>query len=274
MLKRVLPELVISAKRKVWRMNDHAGEEADKAFQQVRRAILDACGNECAFCQHTSSMYQEVHHADDDHANNSRENLFGTCPLCHQVFHLGLAGMRDGGQMIYMPEMSQSELNQLAMLIWIIDSTHELIKAGPSPFKEASERQALERIHGSAMKLRGYLENRRAPVLMRIGAYVNANKALDFEPTLSQITPSLFANVLMQLDEETFAKRGEALGGLRLLPKPERFGERIKHWRDEANKILPVWRWNKILPEESIRELILGCVKRVDEANARLAIAE
>ncbi|CAJ6613691.1 Uncharacterised protein [Burkholderia pseudomallei] len=274
MLKRVLPELVISAKRKVWRMYDHAGEDADKAFQQVRRAILDACGNECAFCQHTSSKFQEVHHADDDHANNSRENLFGTCPLCHQVFHLGLAGMRDGGQIIYMPEMSQAELNQLVMLIWIIDSTQELVKAGPNPFKDAGERQMFERVHSAATKLRGYLENRRAPVLMRIGGYVKDNKALDFEPTLSQITPSLFANVLMQLDDETFAKRGVALGGLRLLPKPERFGERIKHWRDEANKILPVWRWTKILPEESIRELVLDSVKRVDEASARLANPE
>lgn len=266
MLKRVIPDLVMSAKRSVWRMNDHAGE-ADKAFNQIRLPVLEACGNVCEFCGHASAKFQEAHHGDDDHSNNRPENLFGSCPLCHQVFHVGLAGMRDGGVIIYLPEFTQAELNQLALLIWIVQATREEM------IKEASALQMFKRIHASATKLSSVLENRRGPVLMRLNDYVKKNKALapELEPKLSDINPALFANVLMQLDDATYAKRAEELGGLRLLPKPARFEQRIEHWRDEANAILPVPSWTKILSHEDIHKLVVACMGRVDAAEKRVA---
>ncbi|WP_236077299.1 HNH endonuclease signature motif containing protein [Paraburkholderia domus] len=272
----MLPQLVMSAKRSVWRMNDHAGEDADREFQQKRLSVLEACGNECEFCGHASAKFQEVHHGDDNHANNTRENLFGSCPLCHQVFHLGLAGMRDGGAIIYLPEMSQAELNQLALLIWIIDSTHTLVESKVrNPFKDPKDFQLFKRVHSTSNKIRQMLENRRAPILMRIADYIEKTKAMpkELSPKLSDITPALFASVLMQLDDGNYAKRESALGGLRLLPKPARFEQRIVHWRDEANAILPIPSWTKILPEESIRDIVIGCVRSVTEAEQRIATA-
>lgn len=268
MARREPPELVISAKRSVWRMHDHAGE-ADKEFNQVRLAVLDACGNVCEFCGHASAKYQEVHHGDDDHRNNKPENLFGSCPLCHQVFHVGLAGMRDGGHIVYLPEFEQAEVNQLALLIWIIQGTKK------ETIKDPQAAEVFTRIHSIANKLNQLLVHRRGPVLMKLNDYIKSNKALatEHEPKLSDLNASLFANVLMQLDEETYTRRKEELGGLRLLPLPERFEQRVDYWRDEANAILPVPSWTKLLPSEDIRKIVLTCAGRIDAVKSRVAAA-
>lgn len=264
--KRVVPELVMSAKRSVWRMNDHGGEGADKEFERLRHAVLDACGGRCEFCTLASARFQEVHHGDDDHRNNSRENLFGSCPLCHQVFHTGLAGMRDGGRIIYAPELTQAEINQLSLLIWTIERTKDAAVVDQILFK---------RIHASAVKLRGDLENRQGTVLLRMAAYLKERKLLPegMKITLSHYSPSLFANVLMSLDAQTYAKRGELLGGLRLLPRPARFDDRIEHWRDEQAKIMSITDWPSLLPEGQLNEIVLTCMERVEEAEKRLTTA-
>jgi intracellular multiplication protein IcmJ len=268
------PSLVMSAKRSVWRMNDHAGEEADRKFQSVRQPVLEACGNECEFCGHTSAKYQEVHHKDDDHANNKRENLFGSCPLCHQVFHLGLAGMRDGGVIVYLPEMTQAEVNQLALLVWILDSTRALVDSkSKGMFPDAADMQLFKRVHSVSSRIRQMLDSRRATVLMRIADHITKTNAMSKElsPKLSDITPSLFASALMQLSNEEYANREKAFGGLRLLPRAGRFEHRVEHWRDEANAILPVPSWAKILPATAISEIVIATVQQVSAAEQRLA---
>lgn len=262
--KRVVPDLVMSAKRSVWRMNDHAGEDADKEFQRLRHVILDACGGRCEFCGLASGRYQEVHHGDDDHRNNKRENLFGSCPLCHQVFHIGLAGMREGGLIIYAPELTQAEINQISLLIWTIEATTD---------PAVVETDLFRRIRDRAVKLRGDLENRRGTVLLRMEAYLKENGLLPegMKPRLSHYSPVLFANVLMGLDEETYARRGALLGGLRLLPRSARFEKRVEHWRDEQAKIMSITDWPSLVPPRQLTDIILACWSRVEDAEQRIA---
>lgn len=263
---REKPQLVMSAKRSVWRMNDHGGESADREFQRVRLAILDACGGRCEFCGLISAKYQEVHHGDDDHRNNKPENLFGSCPLCHQVFHVGLAGIRDGATVIYAPEFTQAEINQISLLIWTIESTKDAAVIEESQFK---------RIHASATKLRGDLENRRGTVLLRMHKYFTDNNLLpkDMKPALSHFGPSLFASILMSLDDETYEKRADLLGGLRLLPRSARFESRVEHWRDEQARIMAITDWKSLVPERLLSEIIVTCMRRVEAAEQLLANA-
>jgi intracellular multiplication protein IcmJ len=261
---REVPDLVMSAKRAVWRMNDHGGEGADKEFQRLRHTILDACGGRCEFCGLISAKYQEVHHADDNHRNNKPENLFGSCPLCHQVFHIGLAGMKDGAWVIYAPEFTQAEINQISLLIWTVEATKDSGVISDPLFL---------RIRDKAVKLRGDLENRRGTVLLRMEAYLKQNNLLPegMKVKLSHYSPSLFANVLMSLDDETFAKRKDLLGGLRLLPRAARFEDRIEHWRDEQARIMAITDWPSLVPESQLRQIILNCVERVQAAEQLIA---
>ena len=254
------PALVLSAKRSVWRMHDHAGE-ADKAFRQVRKAILEEFDYKCAYCGHASEKYQEVHHADDNHANNDRKNLWCTCPLCHQVFHIGLAGMVDGADVVYLPELSQEEVNQLALVIWLCT------EAPPDRYKNEDEKLYFAKLTGRAKTIQGMLETRRGTVLLKLRAALKDSKKVPVDLLekikLSHLTPNLFSNVLMSLEDGDYNRRAQLLGGLRLLPKPARFRERIKHWSEEQDRTLPVPSWSRILPEDVTDEVIKFCMEQV-----------
>ena len=263
------PALVMSAKRSVWRMHDHA-DEADKVFRQVRKSILEAFDYTCVYCTQRSEKYQEVHHGDDDHKNNKPPNLWCTCPLCHQVFHMGLAGMKDGADIVYVPELSQAEINQLALVIWLVTETEE------GRFTDPQERVYFSRLAGRAKTIQGMLENRRGTVQLKLKAALKETK---FPPELidkiklSHLTPNLFSNVLMSLDDSIYADRARLLGGLRMLPKPARFRERIKHWSSEQDAVLPVPSWDRILPEGDIVQLVTFCTQQVAQLTTVAQVA-
>lgn len=255
----------MSAKRSVWRMHDHA-DEADRAFQAVRRSILETFDYTCVYCSHRSEKYQEVHHGDDDHKNNDPKNLWCTCPLCHQVFHIGLAGMRDGAEIVYVPELSQAEINQLALVIWLVTETNE------NRFKDPQDRLYFSKLSGRAKSIQGFLENRRGAVLLKLKAALKEENS--FPPELldkiklSHITPNLLSNVLMSLDDQAYERRAELLGGLRMLPKPARFQERVKHWSAEQDAVLPVPTWDRIVTNEEISSLVTFCTQQVSQLSS------
>lgn len=261
------PALVLSAKKSVWRMHDHA-DESEKAFQQIRKTILEASNYACSFCTLQSSKFQEVHHADDDHKNNKPENLYCSCPLCHQVFHIGLAGMKEGGDLVYLPELSQAEVNQLALVIWMVTATDQ------TQFKDAKQAALFTRLAGRAKTLEGMLGNRRGTVLLRLKeALRKTTLTAKFPPEfidrikLSHLSPTLLSNALMALSETEYNNRADLLGGLRMLPCATRFRERIKHWNAEASAVLPIPAWYNIVPEDALHAIILTCQERITMAS-------
>ena len=257
----LLPALVMSAKRAVWRMHDHAGE-ADKAFLKIRGPVLDAADYQCRFCTLRSDKYQEVHHLDDNHANNAKENLACTCPLCHQVFHIGLASMRDGAYVINMPELSQAEINQLCLVMWIVEKTDT------SRF-DAQQALSYQNLANRVKTLRALMENRRGNVKIRFcNELEKAGFPKDFtkKVSLDSINAALIANVLMGLSDELYAQRQDLLGGLRLMPRAERFDTQLKHWVEEQGKTLPISAWYKILDDEHFSGIVLSSSDKVAAA--------
>lgn len=259
-IARTLTALVLSAKREVWRMHDHAGE-ADKAFQRVRVPVLEAAAYSCEFCGLHSDKYQEVHHLDDNHANNDPRNLACSCPLCHQVFHVGMAGMRDGGYIISLPELTQAELNQLCLVMWIVQKADT---------KNLSADQALmvKNVQMRVQSLNSVLINRRANVKKRFCDLLESNGvSKDFTKRLSldAINPSLIANALMSLDAETYGRREELLGSLRLLPRPERFETQFQYWMEDQSRRLPINAWYRLLEDSQFSDIVMGTLTTVEQ---------
>jgi len=256
---RVLPDLIMSAKRSVWRMHDHAGE-ADKQFANTRIGSLEAANYTCEFCGFQSSKYQEVHHLDDDHKNNDPRNHGCACPLCHQIFHIGLAGMKSGGELVYVPELTQPEINHLALILWLISETET---------KKLDPKYAVQftRLAGCAKTIECALGNRRGTIFARIQAFL---KESDFPKELlaslktHHFSLSLMSNVLMGLTDDEFMKRKELLGGLRIYPDASRFRERIKHWNAEQSSVLPVHAWYSIVSQEAMEEIVLSCTQQLE----------
>lgn len=253
--------LVPSAKRTTWRMNDHSGE-ADAAFARVRGGLLEAYDFTCAFCQQRAEKWQEVHHANEDHSDNQPRNLICACPLCHQVFHVGLAGMRDGGDLIYAPELTQAEINQLMLVIWLVTEVDTSFIRDHD--QEASS--VLGKLQGRAASLRGVFENRRGTVYLRLKAGLKdagmPAELLD-KMKMAHISLSLLATALMALPDAAYEQRDQLLGGLRILPKPARFRKQLEFYGEQQRLVLSPGSWGKILAEQDVDSIVMLCKEQL-----------
>ena len=73
-----------------WRANDAGSARADVQFRRVRPEVLRRDRYTCRGCGAWGGRLRvQVHHRDNDHQNNSPENLVTLCVFCHAVFHAG-----------------------------------------------------------------------------------------------------------------------------------------------------------------------------------------
>src|SRR5579862_5804716 len=84
----------------------------DKAFKQVTEKLLTRDNYTCQFCGFQAREYQEIVNLDGDYLNNKFSNMVTSCCFCSVCLFLESCGMDEmsGGQLIYLPEMTQPEL--------------------------------------------------------------------------------------------------------------------------------------------------------------------
>src|SRR3546814_6683866 len=92
--------------------DDHSASH-DKAFRAIRKVVLERDNHACQFCGFRAAKWQEVHHLNDDHADNRPENLITACWFCHMVHHIGRVGLFDEGGLIYAPELGDRKSTRL-----------------------------------------------------------------------------------------------------------------------------------------------------------------
>lgn len=223
-----LEKIVLSAKKKSWRISDTHASEADSEFSSVRASVLERDDFTCRFCGFRSppvktrdgsvTSWQDVHHVNDDHSDNSMQNLMTACCFCHQCFHLGLAGIHGGGKLIWLPEVSQSDLNNIARAIFVA-------RSGKGSYAE------------QATSLFGVLES-RAQVIEEAFGRGSSN-------------PAVLGQVFLELNDQAYAERSSRISGVRLLPLPGRFASQIAFWMGEkgAYKSVPPETWDNIVKE-------------------------
>jgi len=92
----------------------------DKAFLPVQQRVFDRDAYTCQYCGFQAKEYQEVVNLDGNYANNKLSNMATACCFCSQCLFLESIGLEDmgGGQLIYMPEMSQSDLNSFCHVLF------------------------------------------------------------------------------------------------------------------------------------------------------------
>lgn len=131
----------IGIKRGLHRRDDASAKEADVEFATVREAVLRQHGWRCVDCGWKSESRSDargllrgetaprtslqVHHVDDNHANNSEDNLVPKCALDHAYHHIGCDAPTPGGheglasrmRIAHAPWLAASDLNLLQMAI-------------------------------------------------------------------------------------------------------------------------------------------------------------
>lgn len=197
------PVLGLGVKSRTWRSGY---EPADQAFREMRPRVLERDQHSCVFCGFHSRKWQQVHHLDDDHANNAQANLKTVCAYCHMNFHIGKAG-QDGAVLAFLPELSPEAISHLWRAVAVARAYPSWLQAradrGRSPGTvQMREAMALHDAAGEVMTLIG---RRRAKL----------------EGILGTSSPVLLGDALLaasRAEPGFYDRREEWLHGVRLIP--------------------------------------------------------
>lgn len=111
-------ELKLIASPSSWRL--YSARKLDERFKTYEQKVLQRDRYTCQFCGFQARTYQEVVNLDYNYSNNKLSNLATACCFCSQCFFLESVGVGGygGGTLVYVPELSQSELNSLCHVLF------------------------------------------------------------------------------------------------------------------------------------------------------------
>ena len=162
----------------------------------------------CSCCGFKSKKYQDVIFKNGDNTDKSENNLKTVCIFCHQCFHLEQVSTMRSGVLLWLPEITQSDLHHIARAIYVA-------RISQGPIADAS-RKALD----SLMK-------RRDVVRERIGTD----------------DPYILSTVLKDyLNDNHYTQREKKLEGLRLFPLDRRIVKEADLEFNQFPQMLAYWR--------------------------------
>ena len=111
-------EIRLAANESNWRL--FMTRKSDPTFLAFAKKVHERDQYTCRYCGFQAEEYQEVVNIDGNYRRNRMDNLVTACCFCAQDFFLEAVGKSDfgGGNLIYLPEMSQSELNALCHILF------------------------------------------------------------------------------------------------------------------------------------------------------------
>lgn len=122
--KRILNSLVLSVGEKLW--PGYVKFKRHSLGQKITRQVLIRDKFTCSFCQFKAEKFQQV--ILNPQTNRFTQNIddyLTTCMLCMQCHYLGA---RSFGKLIYLPELSQVQLNDLVRSLLIFMQQEGQIK--------------------------------------------------------------------------------------------------------------------------------------------------
>lgn len=161
------------------------------------------------------------------------------CPLCHACLHLDIAGKRNAGRVVWLPELTQERLNLVALATFIA------VRKSRQP--AAKKNPELMRMVNHALRVYEAFE-RRSEVIETL-LLSSGSTAM---PRANLSSPIHIASLLTQaqkstgFDAKTIAQRIE---GLRLLPAPAAFESYIASVARIAEKAFPVNSWMQVVAQ-------------------------
>jgi intracellular multiplication protein IcmJ len=194
-------DIQLCASPSAWRL--YSARKADPRFGAFEQKVLKRDHYTCQFCGFQAKDYQDVVNLDNDYNNNKISNMVTSCCFCAQCFFVESVGVGDfgGGTLIYLPELSQSELNSLC---------HVLLCAITNNTGYKSSAQTIYR----SFKLRSQMVEEK---------YGEGTS-----------DPSIFGHLLMDMDSVHTEILGSIFKNIRLLPSRSKFRKQIECWAASA----------------------------------------
>lgn len=221
-------ELAFGVKTQMYRSGDPDAALADSDFKGMRERVINRDEWRCQACGCPSSPAEgkpsggfEVHHRDNNHHNNDISNLVTLCPLCHGIFHIGWTARQRSGHFIWLPEISQANLN-LFIHFYALARLHarEILPTAVKASEMNPEQTAANEVEGRLDDAWGIMVQQRIPD----GLLLDPDTKADMGGKLSDdrtLFGSMLASMARSVSDADFARLGKALYGLRYLYEPE-----------------------------------------------------
>jgi len=194
-------QLSLQAQPGAWRM--YSARKANAAFGAFQKKILHRDRYTCQFCGFQARQYQDLVNLDGNYRNNKARNIVTACCFCTQCFFLESVGVGDfgGGTLIYLPEISQEQLNSFCHVIFCAITNDTGYKASA---------QSIYR----SFKFRSQL----------------------VEDALGEgsSSPSTVGQLLIDSAKTDIKEQQKLLDGVRLLPSRAKFRQQIERWAATA----------------------------------------
>lgn len=176
--------------------------------KELKDKIFQRDGHTCGCCGFYSKKYQEVLFKDSDETNLDESNLMTACIFCHQCFNLDKVSAMRSGLLLWLPEIEQTALNNIARAIYIA-------RISQGPMADAARRTL------------DIVRERREEVKKR----------------LTSDNPSILSTVLQDyLSPAQYAARVKKLEGIKLFPLDRRIIKEADLEFNQFPQILAYWR--------------------------------
>lgn len=114
---RFIPRKKAPRPKKVSSAGDKTG--ASSLSKEAKEKIFQRDDYRCQCCSFRSEKYQQIHFKDNDSNNHDPDNLITACIFCQQCFNLGDVATMKSGTLIWMPEIEQHVINNIARAAYI-----------------------------------------------------------------------------------------------------------------------------------------------------------
>lgn len=183
-----------------WRV--FAARKAQQKFAEFAEKIFLRDNYICQFCGFQAKEFQEVINLDQNYYNNKLANMVTACCFCAQCFFLESVGVSyGGGTLIFLPDISQSNLNSFCHVLFCAISNDTGYRA-------------------TAQTIYRTLKFRSQMVEEQFGE--------------GSSDPAVFSQLLLDSQHGDVSNQKELLGNFRLLPSRARFREQIEKWAATA----------------------------------------
>lgn len=191
----------LTASPGAWRL--YSARKADSRFKVFEQKIFTRDNYTCQFCGFQAREYQEIINLDGDYNNNKMPNMVTACCFCAQCFFVESVGVGGygGGTLIYMPELSQTQLNSFC---------HVLFCAITNDTGYKSSSQTIYR----SFKFRA--------------------QVIEDKYGEGTSDPAMFGHLLIDSGHIGDATSKEIFKDIRLLPSRAKFRKQIEHWASTA----------------------------------------
>lgn len=176
-------------------------------LQKIRADVHARDNHTCRFCNFRAAKYQEMHCLDEGQTDGS-DRWVTACIFCQQCFRLDTAAEMQSAALIWLPEISQADLNNLCRAIYIGRITQGEIAE--------TSRSALE-----------ILMSRQGELQKRLGTS-------DIKTIVSVMRDFL--------EDAEYSRRADKFNGVRVLPLDRRIIREGDLEFNQFPQILAYWR--------------------------------